>query len=74
VLDATHKVMLRAVATGSAPESANPPPALRNLEGMGLVVHVDGRWAITETGHFALGPEPEGAMDLRAKLTAWFTT
>jgi hypothetical protein len=72
VLDTVHKVMLRAVAEGSAP--ADPPPALRRLEATGLVVLVDDRWAITEAGSVALSFDAEPGTDLKTKITAWFTT
>jgi hypothetical protein len=73
VLDGPHTAMLRAVAKGAAlPEP--PPPALQRLEATGLVMYVDGRWAVTEAGRLALGPDPEGGSDLRSKITAWFTT
>jgi hypothetical protein len=72
VLDTIHKVMLRAVAEGTAP--ADPPPALRRLEATGLVVHVDGVWTMTEAGYVALGPETDAGPDLKSRITAWFTT
>jgi hypothetical protein len=74
MLDTVHKVMLRAVANGTAP--VDPPPALRRLEATGLVVQVDGRWAVTEAGNVALSFDAEGGggTDLKTKLTAWFTT
>jgi hypothetical protein len=72
VLDAAHKLMLRAVAGGTAP--ADPPAALRRLEATGLVVHVDGIWAVTEAGRVALGSETDTGSDIKARITAWFTT
>jgi hypothetical protein len=72
MLDTTHKVMLQAVARGSAP--VEPPPALQRLEATGLVVLVEGRWAITEAGQVALGFDEQAGTDLKSRLTAWFTT
>jgi 3-deoxy-D-manno-octulosonate 8-phosphate phosphatase KdsC-like HAD superfamily phosphatase len=77
VLNAAHVVALRAVALGSAPEDS---PALRNLAIAGLVAPVDGRWALTQTGHAVL--EIEGgdaaatgeASDLKSKVRDWFMT
>jgi hypothetical protein len=77
VLNAAHAVALRAVALGQAPEDS---PALRNLAIAGLVAPVDGRWALTQTGHAVLEIESGEqtatgeASDLMAKVRAWFMT
>ncbi|HMJ35981.1 MAG TPA: hypothetical protein VK501_18900 [Baekduia sp.] len=72
MLDAAHKLMLQAVAQGRAP--AEPPPALRRLEATGLAVFVDGTWAVTEAGRVALASESDTGSDIKARITAWFTT
>lgn len=77
MLDSAHRLTLRAVALGKAPEDS---PALRNLAIAGLVEPREGVWAVTQTGHAVLeieggtGTTAGQAGDLMGKVRAWFMT
>jgi hypothetical protein len=73
VLDATHRLALRGVAKGVAPEE---PAVMRSLAIAGLIEPVDGVWTLTQTGHAVLEIEGDGdgGIDVRSRVRDWFMT